>query len=236
MKAGPVVAMVALVLLGMWLVLQPTLGSERYDYAMRVGAVELLVVQEQGGFRFVAPGRLAEFGTLSGAEFEATVNRELEAWNARPALERYLLGFFNITSWVNFVWVAVGLIGQGAFFGRMMIQWLVSEKTRKSQVPELFWWLSLFGGLSLFTYFVWRTDVVGVLGQSTGVVIYARNLRLITKQKRRERRQADGAVAAEERAEPVRGAGPAPVGRADERNDAGLEPVSSGSSDAGLSR
>lgn len=229
-------AMVGLVLLGMWLVLQPTLSAERYDYAMQVGAVQLLVVQEEGGYRFVAPERLAERGRLSGAEFEAVVDRELAAWSERPAFERHLLGFFNITSWVNFVWVAVGLIGQGAFFGRMMIQWVVSEKSRKSQVPELFWWLSLFGGLSLFTYFVWRTDVVGVLGQSTGVVIYARNLRLITKQRRRDRRQADAARVAVAEAEAVRGAGSAPVARADERDGAGFEPVSSGSSDAGLSR
>ncbi len=235
MKAGPVLAMVGLVLLGMWLVLQPTLSAERYDYAMQVGAVELLVVQEEGGYRFVAPERLVDRGTLSPSEFEAVVDGELADWNERPAFERHLLGFFNITSWTNFVWVAVGLVGQGAFFGRMMIQWVVSEKSRKSQVPELFWWLSLFGGLSLFTYFVWRTDVVGVLGQSTGVVIYARNLRLIKKQKRREQRVADEG-AAPAATEPVRGAGQAPVERTDERNDAGFEPVSSGSSDAGLSR
>ncbi|MEL7472603.1 MAG: lipid-A-disaccharide synthase N-terminal domain-containing protein, partial [Planctomycetota bacterium] len=69
-------------------------------------------------------------------------------------------------------------------------QWVVSEKKRQSVVPEAFWWLSLVGGAALFTYFVWRRDIVGVLGQSTGVVIYARNLRLIHKQRRRERRAA----------------------------------------------
>jgi len=88
----------------------------------------------------------------------------------------------------------VGLIGQGAFFGRMFIQWVVSEKSRKSQVPEVFWWLSFVGGLCLFMYFVWRVDVVGVLGQSTGVVIYARNLKLIRKERKREaRRTAENA-------------------------------------------
>ncbi len=44
--------------------------------------------------------------------------RQLDAWNARPAWERKLMGFFNISSWINFGWVGVGLIGQGAFFGR----------------------------------------------------------------------------------------------------------------------
>jgi lipid-A-disaccharide synthase-like uncharacterized protein len=91
----------------------------------------------------------------------------------------------NITSWASLVWVCVGFAGQMAFFGRMMIQWLVSEKQKQSVVPEAFWWLSLFGGVTLFVYFVWRQDIVGVLGQCSGVVIYARNLKLIAKQRRR---------------------------------------------------
>jgi lipid-A-disaccharide synthase-like uncharacterized protein len=88
------------------------------------------------------------------------------------------------------MWVAVGFAGQMAFFGRMMIQWLVSEKQRKSVIPPLFWWLSLVGGVALFAYFAWRQDAVGVLGQTSGVVIYARNIRLIRKQRRREERAA----------------------------------------------
>jgi lipid-A-disaccharide synthase-like uncharacterized protein len=227
-KAGPVVAMIGLVLLGMWLVLQPTLSSERYDYELLVGSVEVRVVREDpDSFRFVAPERLARLGVLDDAAYRETIDREIEAWNGRPASERYLLGFFNITSWVNFTWVAVGLLGQGAFFGRMMIQWVVSEKSRQSQVPELFWWLSFIGGLSLFTYFVWRTDVVGVLGQSTGVVIYARNLRLIQKQKRRDRRRARAEAAEFD-------GGSSGAGSQAER--AGFAPVGAGGSDAGLSR
>ena len=37
------------------------------------------------------------------------------------------------------------------------------------------------GGLGLFTYFVWRVDLVCGLVLSTSVVVYARNLRLIHK-------------------------------------------------------
>lgn len=190
--------MVALLALGAWLVLQPTLHREAYDFRIEVGSVELLVDSREADdgsmeYRFVAPKRLAETEWLDEADFAAIRQRELAAWEARPAFERTMLGFFNITGWGNFIWVAVGLGGQIAFFGRMMIQWVVSEKARKSQVPELFWWLSFLGGVCLFTYFVWRVDVVGVLGQSTGVVIYARNLRLIKKEKRRAaRREAQG--------------------------------------------
>ncbi|HHN79091.1 MAG TPA: lipid A biosynthesis [Phycisphaerales bacterium] len=115
----------------------------------------------------------------------AEVERQIESWESRPAVERTLLGFFNITDWGNFAWVTLGLAGQVAFFGRMLVQWITSERRGESVVPELFWWLSLMGGVCLFTYFVWRVDFVGVLGQSTGVVVYARNLRLIYKKKRR---------------------------------------------------
>lgn len=193
MKPGPVIAMVALIFVGMWLVLQPTLRRERYDYLVKVGSMELLVDDlDDGTYRFIEPKALADRGPMSAEEFQSAVREQWSGWLARPPMERTLLGFFNISSWANFAWVAIGLVGQTAFFGRMFIQWIVSEKTRKSQVPELFWWLSLFGGLCLFSYFVWRVDIVGVLGQSTGVVIYARNLRLIHKERRREQRAAQG--------------------------------------------
>jgi lipid-A-disaccharide synthase-like uncharacterized protein len=191
MKPGPVLAMIALIFVGMWLVLQPTLSKADYDYLIRIGAVELRAERTENGYRFVEPSSLASStDELSADEFMGLIDRQREEWESRPAFERTLLGFFNITSWFNFAWVAVGLGGQIAFFGRMMIQWVTSEKKRESVVPELFWWLSLIGGVCLFTYFVWRVDFVGVLGQSTGVVIYARNLRLIQKQRRRNARAA----------------------------------------------
>ncbi len=185
MKPGPVLAMIGLIVAGMWLVLQPSLHQGRYDFAMRVGAVELLAERVDNGWRFVEPASLADMGTLDDRAFMAEVEGQIESWESRPAVERTLLGFFNITDWGNFAWVALGLAGQIAFFGRMLVQWITSERRGESVVPELFWWLSLMGGVCLFTYFVWRVDFVGVLGQSTGVVVYARNLRLIYKKKRR---------------------------------------------------
>jgi lipid-A-disaccharide synthase-like uncharacterized protein len=74
--------------------------------------------------------------------------------------------------------------------GRMLIQWIVSEKERRSHITPAFWWFSLLGGTMLFVYFVWRQDPIAIFGQSTGVVIYARNLRLIYKQRRRDARAA----------------------------------------------
>lgn len=189
MKPGPLIAMIALIAVGMWLVLQPALSRESSDLEVRIGAKQLRIVETPTGYVFVSPRELAGLGEVSGAEKDRIIREQVTAWNARPGWERTLMGFFNITSWINFGWVAIGLIGQGAFFARMMVQWVISEKSRQSQVPEAFWWFSLVGGLFLFVYFVWRVDVVGVLGQSTGIVIYARNLRLIHKQKAREVRQ-----------------------------------------------
>ncbi len=199
MKPGPVIAMVVLLLVGVWLVLQPTLRKfKRIDpeaarIELSLGAARIGVEQrasEAGGFEyhFVGDRDLEALTWIDDARFQAIVNDRMTAWQARPALERTLLGFFNISSWGNFVWIVVGLTGQACFFGRMLVQWVVSEKSRRSVVPAVFWWMSFFGGATLFAYFVWRTDIVGVLGQSTGVVIYARNLRLIHKHNRRVRR------------------------------------------------
>lgn len=208
--------MVALILVGVWLVLQPTLSSRvRIDpaaqrFTMVLGAADVAVEQrpaEGGGFEYHFAGResLESLGWIGAERYQAVVRDELVAWGERPAMERTLLGFFNITGWANFAWVAIGLLGQMAFFGRMMIQWVVSEKSRESVVPELFWWFSFLGGVCLFTYFVWRVDIVGVLGQSTGVVIYARNLRLIQKQKRRAARAVQTVPTAPAETESERG-------------------------------
>ena len=80
---------------------------------------------------------------------------------------------------MGIAWVGIGLLGQLLFAGRMLVQWLTSEKRGRSTVPVAFWWMSLTGASMLLVYFIWRKDVVGVLGQSTGWLIYARNLYLI---------------------------------------------------------
>ncbi len=85
----------------------------------------------------------------------------------------------NITSVWGVLWVTIGLGGQVLFTGRMIVQWLVSERSRRSVVPVAFWWMSLTGATMLLVYFAWRKDIVGILGQSTGWFIYVRNLWLI---------------------------------------------------------
>jgi len=75
--------------------------------------------------------------------------------------------------------VIVGFLGQALFCSRFMVQWIASERARTSVMPTLFWWLSLAGGTTLLCYAVWRMDPVFIVGQATGLLIYARNLMLI---------------------------------------------------------
>ncbi len=73
----------------------------------------------------------------------------------------------------------VGVAGQTLFSARFVVQWLASERQRKSVIPVAFWYLSLVGGLLTLIYAVWRKDPVFTVAQSTGLLVYTRNLMLI---------------------------------------------------------
>ena len=93
----------------------------------------------------------------------------------------WLFKVLYITSMHAMFSVVLGFAGQFRFTGRMIVQWYASEKARRSIVPPAFWWMSLFGSSLLILYFAWRIDVVGVLGQATGWVVYLRSLWLLQK-------------------------------------------------------
>ena len=52
----------------------------------------------------------------------------------------FLYRLFNITSPVGMLWVGLGFLGQILFTGRMLLQWLVSEREKRSVAPVGFWW------------------------------------------------------------------------------------------------
>jgi lipid-A-disaccharide synthase-like uncharacterized protein len=83
------------------------------------------------------------------------------------------------------VWIAIGLAGQALFSARFIIQWLASEKARRSVVPKAFWYFSLAGSAVLLAYAIHRVDPVFILGQAAGFAIYLRNLWLIEVEHRR---------------------------------------------------
>jgi len=77
------------------------------------------------------------------------------------------------------IWIGIGFLGKGLFFGRWLIQWIASERSAESHVPIAFWYMSLIGGLITLTYAIYRMDPVFISGQGLGSVVYLRNLVLI---------------------------------------------------------
>jgi len=84
------------------------------------------------------------------------------------------------------IWLCIGFLGQGLFFMRFFVQWIASERQKKSVIPHAFWYFSLAGGLTLFLYALYRQDPVFIIGQSTGLFIYLRNIYFITIGKKTE--------------------------------------------------
>jgi lipid-A-disaccharide synthase-like uncharacterized protein len=78
-------------------------------------------------------------------------------------------------------WVALGLVGQALFTARFLVQWIASEKSRRSIVPVWFWYLSLIGGSVSLIYALGIGSLPFALGQATGLVVYSRNLMLIRR-------------------------------------------------------
>tara|TARA_B100000963_G_scaffold340521_1_gene339299 strand:+ start:657 stop:953 length:297 start_codon:yes stop_codon:yes gene_type:complete len=88
----------------------------------------------------------------------------------------------NLTS-IELIFLIIGFLGQGLFASRFIVQWIYSEKKGESHIPVIFWYLSIFGGIGLLIYAVFRKDPVIILGQSFGLFIYLRNLILIYNKK-----------------------------------------------------
>jgi len=89
----------------------------------------------------------------------------------------------------NFDWgIFVGYAAQAMFFMRFVVQWIASERAGRSVVPNAFWFFSIGGGLTLFTYALHRRDPVFILGEAAGVFIYSRNLCLIWRKRQSSRR------------------------------------------------
>ena len=86
----------------------------------------------------------------------------------------------------DMIWLAVGFGGQAVFASRFIIQWLYSEKQRKSVVPVGFWYLSIIGGITVFFYALHRRDPVITLGQACGILVYSRNLYFIYQAKQEQ--------------------------------------------------
>jgi lipid-A-disaccharide synthase-like uncharacterized protein len=82
------------------------------------------------------------------------------------------------------LWLVVGFVGQALFSMRFILQWVKSEQEGRSVIPIAFWYFSLAGSVVLLAYAIHRVDPVFILGQAAGIVIYLRNLSLISRERR----------------------------------------------------
>ncbi|MEL6980410.1 MAG: lipid-A-disaccharide synthase N-terminal domain-containing protein [Pseudomonadota bacterium] len=96
----------------------------------------------------------------------------------------WVLSLLLVESWPQALLALYGLTAQALFMSRMMLQWIASEREGRSVVPVAFWWLSLSGAAMLLVYGVLRQDIVIILAQAFGLVVYVRNLILIAREKR----------------------------------------------------
>lgn len=75
-------------------------------------------------------------------------------------------------------WEVVGAVGQALFFGRVLVQWLASERAKRSANPPLFWWLSLGASLLLASATMGLAEWILLPGYLVNGAIYARNIAL----------------------------------------------------------
>ena len=92
-----------------------------------------------------------------------------------------MINFINNLTQTEIIFLTIGFLGQGLFASRFIFQWIYSEKRGESSIPIIFWYLSIFGGLGLLIYAIYRKDPVIISGQTFGIFIYLRNLILIYK-------------------------------------------------------
>ncbi len=96
------------------------------------------------------------------------------------AVGAYLLDVFVVKlDW----WVLLGYAGQALFTMRFVVQWIATERARKSVIPVAFWFFSIGGGLLLFGYALYKRDPVFILGQGLGLFVYLRNLYFVYRER-----------------------------------------------------
>jgi lipid-A-disaccharide synthase-like uncharacterized protein len=96
------------------------------------------------------------------------------------AVGAYLMDVFVVKlDW----WVLLGYAGQALFTMRFVVQWIATERARKSVIPVAFWFFSIGGGVLLFGYALSRRDPVFILGQGLGLFVYLRNLYFVYRER-----------------------------------------------------
>jgi len=99
-----------------------------------------------------------------------------------------VLAFIVVTPWK-----IVGWTGSAVFSIRFFLQWIASERAKKSIIPVGFWECSLLGSLLALSYFAfYRRDSVGVIMTLVPLPLYMRNLYLKWREVLTEKRAETG--------------------------------------------
>ena len=98
----------------------------------------------------------------------------------------FLKGEFDFSQLFNqdfipFWLLALGIVSQLIFTLRFIIQWIISEKNKFSQLPNTFWVLSIAGSVLILIYSILRKDPILFIGHAFGIIIYSRNLMILKK-------------------------------------------------------
>ena len=121
--------------------------------------------------------------------------KEKGLWNKLPRIIQVVLALtpvvaacFALNDFHSFVdsffkdedvplWLIVmGSMGQVIFTLRFVYQWYYSKSFGASVLPVNFWIISLVGSLTIALYGIIRLDPILILGQSTGFIVYIRNI------------------------------------------------------------
>jgi len=90
------------------------------------------------------------------------------------------------------IWLILGFAGQALFASRFLVQWFRSEMEGRSVVPLAFWYFSIAGGIVSFVYAIHIGSAPFAVGQGSGLLVYARNLYLIYRERAALRRAEAG--------------------------------------------
>ena len=131
--------------------------------------------------------------------------RAKKAWDTMPAVLRAVVSYLPVVAvcWFAVDWretaehlfqqedipgwlIVFGTVGQFTFTLRFIYQWRYSARAGESLLPTTFWLISLLGSGMIIAYAIIRRDPVLILGQSTGFVVYLRNIMISRRAARRE--------------------------------------------------
>ena len=131
--------------------------------------------------------------------------RAKKVWDTMPAVLRAVVSYLPVAAvcWFAIDWretaehlfqqenipgwlIVFGTVGQFTFTLRFIYQWRYSARAGESLLPTTFWLISLLGSGMIIAYAIIRRDPVLILGQSTGFVVYLRNIMISRRAARRE--------------------------------------------------